>query len=322
MLQLLQGTHYLLLSKEPEAEQLFAGYPFKDYQLNQMEIPKAKMCSMLARDLRDNPTRTLISKQNGLLNGIVAIRTLPWISRIIEARAASITHFLATNQAPSILGRMLKELLSRETDLDFIDCRVANGDIGAIHILEKAGFRFAGNDVFMARRMNTYRRQAGETTPTCRSLKGNDWPRVMELARKVHVHNRFMNDPRISREKASRIFTRYIAEFGCRNPYHGLVHQENGRVTGFIFYKWNQRLYEVTGKRYASLDFIGVDPEAQCRGIGHLLNTAALNHLAAQGADHVSVRTLGNNYPAMRILYKSGFKISSSDFHFHYWWNS
>lgn len=321
MLQSLQESDCLLWSNEPEAEPLFAGYPFKDYQLNQQEIPKEKMCRMLACDLRDNSTHILISKQDGLLNGIVAIRTLPWISKIIEARAASIAHFLATNQTPSILRRMLKELLSRQTGLDFIDCRVANGDIGAIHSLEEAGFRFTGNDVFMVRRMNIYQRQDGEMRSACRSCTANDWPRVKELARKVHVHNRFMNDPRISRGKAREIFSRYIAEFGCRAPYHGLLHQENGRVTGFILYKWNQRLYNVIGKRYASLDFIGVDPAAQCRGIGHLLNTAALNHLAAEGADYVSVRTLGSNYPAMRILYKSGFELSSSDFHFHYWWN-
>ena len=141
----------------------------------------------------------------------------------------------------------------------------------------------------------------------------------MDLVENTHVHNRYMYDPEVPPHKAAEIFSRYVSGFGFEKDFRHLIKLEEGRVVGFIFYKFNTALSETTGGRYASLDFIGVDNRAQNAGLGDELNRAALFDLAAQGATHVAARTFGSNYPAIRILHKVGFKITSSDLHFHLW---
>jgi hypothetical protein len=55
------------------------------------------------------------------------------------------------------------------------------------------------------------------------------------------------------------------------------------------------------------------------RGVGSSLNRIALGQMAKDGLEYAGVRTLANNYPAMRNCFCTGFDVTSSSLHFHQW---
>ncbi|MBW2618887.1 MAG: GNAT family N-acetyltransferase [Deltaproteobacteria bacterium] len=302
-----------------EVEQLFARYPYKDFQLKQLEIPKEKMIAFLARTLKGELSWSACLREEGRLVGLMSARDLPWMSQLIGARMFSLQHFLTDNKSPGYYQTMLRYFLDQMNEVDFLSCRVASGDINAIQALENSGFRFVGNEVNLIRSFaespvgEEYNRP--DCLPCPQDLQGS----VMGLVEKTHVHNRYMYDPEVSAETAAEIFSKYLSGFAFKEGFRSRIMLEGGKVTGFIFYKFNTALSDLVGGLYASLDFIGVDRSAQNRGTGEILNQAALYDLAASGATHCVVRTFGSNYPAIRICHKVGFKITSSDLHFHHW---
>ena len=298
---------------------LFYSYEYKDYQLKKLGIPKSTMMDWLLSNLQHKNVYNLYSQYSGQICGLISARYQPWISKKLNLRSMSLLHFLASSQDPLLLRQLLNRFFSEMLGFDLLDCRLPSGDINALNILEDFGFHFVGNEIFMARNMKDYQEPQNKDLQGFQRCPDHLWPRVIELVERVHIHNRYINDSHISDYRARRIYKSYIAEFGGKEPYRHLIYQRNNRVLGFIIYKLNKQLSRFVGRSYASLDFIGVDPDVRSKNIGFLLNMAALKDLAHEGVDHVVVRTLGSNLPALRILSKAGFEVTSTDCHFHYW---
>lgn len=307
------------LDASPELDALFIGYPFKAFQLKQLNIPRKKMLAYLKSGLKDDQVQSAYLTEDGRLVGLISVRYLPWLSGHFKANMFSLQHLLTSGKEPGYFQNMIRYLLDQMEDIDFLDCRVAAGDISAIQALENSGFRFVGNEVFLVRSLLKDPVEESYQHPECIPCPEDMHSQVFDLAARTHFHNRYMYDPEVEPEEAEAIYQRYLSGLAFTYDYHCLIKVHQGRVEGFIFYKFNQRLSEMVGGRYASLDFIGVDHAAQNKGLGDALNQAALWDLAQHGATHVVVRTLGSNYPALRICHKVGFKITSSDLHFHHW---
>jgi ribosomal protein S18 acetylase RimI-like enzyme len=306
-------------SQLPFVEQLFYNYPYKDFQLKQLGIPKRTMAAILKDSLQGEKVFNCAFWEEEHMTGMLSARYLPWISTQFSANMYSLKHMLSDNKDSDFYYTMLSYITGQIDEMDFLDCRVANGDIDAIQALESFGFRFAGNEVYMVNSLvNSSHLQTGkiEGIEKCSSLHRD---KVVELARRTHVHNRYMYDPYVDRNEAIELYSKYMAGFAFGPDYRSIVKVEGGKLLGFLFYKYNRNLSEKVGGSYASLDFIGVDTDAQNQGIGEQLNRAALADLASTGTTRVVVRTFGNNYPAIRICQKVGFQITASDLHFHLW---
>ena len=300
-------------------EQLFYNYPYKDFQLRQLGIPKAAMASNLRDSLAEEQNFNCAFWEYDQLTGLLSARKLPWISKQFNASMYTLLHMLSSNKGSGFYYTMLSYLTSQIKGMDFLDCRVANGDIDAIQALESFGFRFTGNEVYMVRSLIDNPpgpHQVLDGIEPCTEEHRKD---VIKLANRIHVHNRYMYDPYVDRTEASAIYRKYMEKHAFGPEYRTIVKVFKGKLLGFLVYKYNRPLSKKVGKKYASLDFIGVDAEFQNQGIGAELNCAALLDLASTGTTHAVVRTFGNNYPAIRICQKAGFQITSSDLHFHLW---
>lgn len=302
-----------------EVRGLLFRYPFKDFQLQQLAIPKEKMVSFLERSLFADHTRQVVLREGGKLVGLIGIGALPWMSGLFGVKMFTLKHFLTADKSQGYFQTMIRYVLDQMSLVEFLDCRVAAGDIQAIHALENSGFRFVGNEVYLARSLQGRPLPQEFANTGCVPCPDRLRPRVLELVEQTHVHNRFMYDPEVSAEQAANIFRKYVSQIAFEEGYRIMVKHQGDEVEGFIIYKFNPGLSEAVGGSYASLDFIGVNQNSQNRGIGEDLNKAALFDLAASKAGHVVVRTFASNYPAIRILHKVGFKITSSDLHFHHW---
>ena len=97
---------------------------------------------------------------------------------------------------------------------------------------------------------------------------------------------------------------RQVAKDACTAPEnHTLVAEENGRVVGFLVYKFHDD--GETGEIY----LLAVDPKAQKNGIGSALNLKALERLKEGGMKIAYVGTGGDDghAPARRAYEKAGF---------------
>ncbi len=302
-----------------EVRGLLFDYPYKDFQLQQLGIPKEKMVSFLECSLFADHTRQACLREGGKLVGLIGIGALPWMSGLFGVKMFTLKHFLTADKSQGYFQTMIRYVLDQMSLVEFLDCRVASGDIQAIHALENAGFRFVGNEVYLARSLERNPVPEDYADTDCVPCPDELRDQVLKLVEEAHVHNRFMYDPEVSQEQAANIFRKYVSGIAFEEGYRIMVKRSGDKVDGFIIYKFNPGLSQAVDGSYASLDFIGVDRSSQNKGIGEILNRAALADLSASGAGHVVVRTFASNYPAIRILHKVGFKITSSDLHFHHW---
>ncbi len=300
-------------------EELFLGYPYKDFQLRQLGIVKKNMVAFLKTTLEGPEVSSICLKEEGRVVGLISAKHLPWLSKTFGARMYTLQHLLTADRPAGYYQTMLHYLLEMMPQIDFLDCRVAGGDIAAIQALENSGFRFVGNEVYLARNLRGQEVPAEWAQTGCEPCPQRMRDQVMELVRQTHFHNRFMYDPEVPAQQAAQIYQRYLSGVAFDSDFRSQVRLEGDKVKGFILYKFNTGLSQIVHGRYASLDFIGVATGDQNGGVGESLNQAAIWDLKQSGVTHVVVRTFGTNYPALRIVHKIGCKITSSDLHFHFW---
>ena len=120
----------------PEVENLFLGYPYKDFQLRQMDIPKARMVKFLQRSLQAKAARSACLREDDRLVGLISAVHLPWMSGLFGANLYTLQHFLTEGKGPGYFQNMLRYFIDQIADVDFIDCRVASGDVNAVQALE------------------------------------------------------------------------------------------------------------------------------------------------------------------------------------------
>ncbi|MEO5663708.1 MAG: mycothiol synthase, partial [Nocardioides sp.] len=90
-----------------------------------------------------------------------------------------------------------------------------------------------------------------------------------------------------------------------------LVAMSGERMLGF---HWTKQHSVALGEVYV----VGIDPEAQGRGLGRALTLAGLHHLAGLGVSEVLLYVEGDNHAALSTYTKLGFTHADSDTHVMY----
>ncbi len=306
--------------RDIEIHHLFNSYSFKDYQINFMGASKERMVNYLKKSLDQPDIQTLCMREKDRLIGLISIKSLPWLSEHFGFRMYAVVHLLAEGEDPLIQARLLRYVMEESRNVDFLDCRIAANDVFSAHALEICGFRYVGAEIYLGQILKIQDQPGLETDFKIRPfLRRRDQDQVLEIAKDIHIHNRFNYDPFIDPEDAKSIYKRLVANCFEDDRFSILVAQSKGKIEGFIISKFNQPLSEELGFLCASLDFIGVRQKNRNRGLGQALNQWAQYHLAQKGVVFVGVRTMASNYPALTVCNKTGFRLTSSSLHFHKW---
>lgn len=91
-----------------------------------------------------------------------------------------------------------------------------------------------------------------------------------------------------------------------------LAVDERDQLLGFHWTK----VHPVNGVPTGEVYVIGIDPEAQGRGLGRTLTAAGLAHLARRGLDRVTLYVESDNAAALSVYRKAGFIRSAADLQF------
>jgi ribosomal protein S18 acetylase RimI-like enzyme len=306
-------------SQDGEVRRLFEEYPHKDFQLQSMKVSKEAMANYLETTLQSAGTQSICLRANGKLVGLIALKSLPWMSKHFGLKMYAVSHLLAGLEGPLVRARLLRYVIEELREVDFLDCRIAVDDVYAAQALEAAGFRYVGTEAYLGRELRPDEPFEPPADIEIAACSRGDRREVLEIVEATHIHNRFASDPLIGTHPARSLYSKLVDNCFDQSQFTALVARCRGAVQGFIISKTNETFCQLAGKKTGSLDFIGVRPDNRNRGLGACLNRAALHRMARQGVQYVGVRTLANNYPALRITFKTGFAVTSSSLHFHRW---
>jgi mycothiol synthase len=92
----------------------------------------------------------------------------------------------------------------------------------------------------------------------------------------------------------------------------GLLVADTGH--GLLGFHWTKRHSPELGEVYV----VGIDPAAQGRGLGRVLTTAGLSHLADAGVDEVLLYVESDNAAGRRLYEGMGFTHAAADTHVQY----
>lgn len=299
--------------------QLFVEYPHKDYQLRVMGASKERMAEYLHTTLSEPGMQTICLRDNGSLAGMIALQFLPWMTEHFGLKMYAVRHLLARSTSPLVHSRLLRFVIEDLKEVDFLDCRVAVDDIFSAHALEVCGFRYVGTELFLGKKLVKDGGSAEREPEEVGLCEPCDRAEVLEIVEESHVHNRFVYDPLIDGQAARSLYRRLVANCFEHPQFNVFVAKSHNQVQGFIVAKTNNNFSRTVGVGAGSLDFVGVRPETRKCGLGSALNRSALRRMAQDGLAYAGVRTLANNYPALRNCFGSGFGVTSASLHFHMW---
>jgi ribosomal protein S18 acetylase RimI-like enzyme len=314
-------TYGLLdLDRDLEIQGLFDEYSFKDYQIQFMGAPKRQMVEYFKKSLFHADVLNFCLRDKNQLIGLISIKALPWLSKHFGFRMYGVVHLLTKGEDPLVQARLLRYVMEESRDVDFLDCRIAANDVHSAHALEICGFRYVGAEIYLGRILQTEKVLAPSILFEISPFLGDrDKDQILDIAGKIHIHNRFSYDPFIKEEAAKSVYQRLVANCFEDDQFNILVARSPEKIEGFIISKFNRTLSDHLGFRCASLDFIGVRREIRNKGLGQALNQWALADLARNGVVFVGVRTMASNYRALTVCHRTGFQMTSSSLHFHKW---
>lgn len=152
---------------------------------------------------------------------------------------------------------------------------------------------------------------------TIRDYDANDLTAVQQIARNGHRHSHFFHEPRFGFEQTQNLFAEWIQQC-AKGDAKIWVAENGGKIIGFASCLETHTLQPYIQKRIGIIDFIVVDPEAQGMGAGKNLLQHTLQWFKDR-VDDVELRTMADNLQAIRFYEAYGFRVLSSDHHFHLW---
>lgn len=305
-----------------EIRELFLEYPHKNYQLRVLGIDKENMADYLQDGLVcSGSSRLVLGREGSRLRGLACLAPSRLLSERLRTSMWCLRHLVATGDNVREMVRALADACEPGPDsgAEVVTARVACSDQAAVRALEDTGFRLVAGEVVGVVRFEDPDPVVPEGLKVV-PMWARHVDQVTAIACSVHRYNRFAFDPRFDRETVDELYRLVVARYAEDESTETLVVVDDQEaVLGFIAFKLNHGLERFTGRRHGSLDFVGVRADAQSRGLGDILNRCALSTLRQQGTDTVMVQTLMNNYNALAILRKIGFRITSSNMVLHRW---
>lgn len=145
----------------------------------------------------------------------------------------------------------------------------------------------------------------------------DDLPALRTLALAFR-NGRFHVDPGIGRERAERLYVRWVENsLAGRADAFLVVRGADGQPIGFMIL----RVAPAHGETppHGIMELMAVSPRAQGQRVGHRLVAASLRWFAQAGIPSIDVGTQIDNVAAVRIYQRFGFRLAAFSHTFHRW---
>ncbi len=208
-------------------------------------------------------------------------------------------------------------LFKRRSQPAFAAAKVPTTNLAACHFLEEQGFRLVDTNVTFWKTASAEPQQSVGDKIIFRRAEPDDREAVVDIARRSFRYSRFHLDPVIPDELANEIKATWAENFfnGQRGD-EMVVSVADGKICGFA-------LLLAAPKPAFTIDLIAVDPDLQRRGAAagmiHFAEKLFLDRSPDITLPRVFfVGTQLANQPSIALYEKLGFRMTSSQYVFHY----
>ena len=248
-------------------------------------------------------------------SGLLRIVDLPWDETIYKVKMGYLTHCLGPISPFSI-----REALA-EAGYRHVVTRVDASDFSLQRRLLEEGF-------FLADTLVTYITSplsdplADKKCPALdlpfvvRDYEPKDREGVLEVTRQMYAHypSRYHRDPFLQEHSAER-YVSWMEKYLDGDADKTLVAELEGRVTAFLSFKFDRRLYQST-QILCSGAGIGAS-SAQGRGAYSRLLYDAIVYVMGKGARYSEFDTQIDNYGVLRLYHQLGLRYVRAQHTFH-----
>ena len=236
----------------------------------------------------------------------------PWHTAMLGVPLYRTQPFLYRMTRPRSLLSLITTLASVHPK-GVVEVKVDGSDRQAGSVLAGSGFKLVGISVKLsARQEDLSLPEVHDPDVRVRRAAERDVERAKALVRKTHVVSHFFNQPLFPPGKVREMFAAWFEKCFEGLADAVLVAERKGKIVGFITLFVNKKMVEVTGTPVGVVDFVGVNPSTQRKGIGTALLLEGHRILEKQ-CGLFEIRTELDNYPAIRAYQRFGYRITSSD---------
>ncbi len=215
----------------------------------------------------------------------------------------------------SIVGKPVYELKAFETNLKpndfptgqlFIWSKIPTDNIDKLICLQRLGFYIVDTNV----QFSLSKKISHKNKSNLRFANSSDEADLRALARNAFKYNRFIRDPNISSEIASKIKEEWVGNFflGKRGKWM-IVIEDNSKIIGFLqLISKNQNTIVI--------DLIAIDEKSRGKGLAmEMISFAYENCLKKDGT--IEVGTQIANTPSIKLYSKLSFHMNSASYVLH-----
>ncbi|MFX0134634.1 MAG: GNAT family N-acetyltransferase [Candidatus Hodarchaeota archaeon] len=251
--------------------------------------------------------------------GFGCFNILTWDSQILDIKMARLLYLISKENKlilkKHLLSYILTESLNR--NIKYLTCRINTRDFSILHLL--GHHQFVVDEVLVKLSFNFKQNLTKDYELTCNIQEYHD--KYFESIKEItydNYANRLLFDPKFSEQKIRKLYSKW-AENCCKGRSDKIfVAERENKCVGFIACNILKSPSEIFDKKIGFIDLIIVDRYSQGLGIGYALLYAALNWFSNM-VDIVELGVRVDNYPALNMYQKAGFKVISSNFTLHKW---
>ena len=251
---------------------------------------------------------------------LLGVRTAAWDRRNFGISTASLAALYCPDQ-PTLgerIGPLLEECLAalRTAGVRFVSARVNGDQIGVIHALEDAGFRYYETVLWPVATpaANTF-----TADPRVRLVADAEIERAAQLAAD-HGYGRthFHSDPGFTAAQAGGMNAEWVRTSWRAGDPIAVIESGEG-IAGVFVMRVDRELSAHLGATYGRMRFLAVDAQARGQGLGRALFGGAMSLLREMGAQHVDSGYTTKNHASAKLHNESGFSSVYEEATFHLW---
>lgn len=200
-----------------------------------------------------------------------------------------------------------EELLKQVSEYDFVTientCGAFSNDF---YLGNKSNAYITDCSVTLKKKSQTYFDDAfGESKIRLATEEDLSW--LTDIAGEAFINSRFYNDPRITTEQVSGLYTSWV-----KNAFR------DANKTIFVTEDRNGFLIYLQDKDKAYINLIATGGENRKKGVGTALVKYADNYAFENGCEEFFVGTQATNIPAINLYIKCGFKLFKTTRIYHF----
>ena len=294
---------------------LFENYHYKNFQHKIQNLSTKKMIDFYVENFMNSKYKFDFDRENN--KGIISFKFFNTLSNVLNLNCFFLDHYLLQNEIEEDYQFLFKKSYEKYINkIDFIIARQPIDSQKSIQALFKNNFYYVCSESIFSKNISKQEITDNDKFKNISIPKEEELSVIKEIALNYHKCNRYLRDEFFNPEIIQKLFERSIERTYKKNWLY--VYKEQGEILGYITFLINEKISSFHEKAsYGSLDYIVVKEKYQGKNIGFLLNQYAIRELQKKQVSFLSVKTMANNYPAIRLLHRDQFILTSQNVIMH-----